>query len=145
MISDRGKILKETELFYANLYEGKITNENIIKVNRNPENTIKMPTLKKYMTMNQTKRECNKKMKNNKTTGEDNILPEIIKECDETTKEELRTLYNRCLIQRPVPEGWKNAIVMLIQKKGDPTNLENYRPISLLSQIAKLFMRIIIG
>lgn len=41
IITDCGKILKETEMFYANLYKGKITNENIMKENRIPEKAIR--------------------------------------------------------------------------------------------------------
>ena len=42
-----------------------------------------------------------------------------------------------------IPVDWTNAESIILFKKGDITNIENYRPISLLSQMYKLFTRII--
>lgn len=84
-----------------------------------------------------------KQMKNNRAGGEDNIIAEMLKESNITTKQQLRRLFNNCLNQGKIPTDWENSITILIYKKGDPTDLENYRPISLLSQVYKLFMRII--
>ena len=42
-----------------------------------------------------------------------------------------------------VPDEWKQASVSLIYKKGSKNCIENYRPISLTSQICKLLESII--
>lgn len=57
-------------------------------------------------------------------------------------EKELLVLLNRCLEER-VPDSWQNAKVILLLKKGDCTNMENYRPISLLSILYKLLTKII--
>jgi len=42
-----------------------------------------------------------------------------------------------------VPNDWKQANVMPIFKKGSWSSVENYRPVSLTSQVCKLFEVII--
>lgn len=82
-------------------------------------------------------------MKNNKSPGDDEVVIEAIKLGGAKLLESLKVLFNECLIQGKTPHKWNNANITLIHKKGDITNLANYRPISLLSHMYKLFTRII--
>nr|CDS33105.1 reverse transcriptase [Hymenolepis microstoma] len=60
------------------------------------------------------------------------------------SKEILLTLFNRIWETSLVPTQWKVAIVIPILKRGkDPTNFDNYRPISLTSMLAKLMERMV--
>jgi len=53
-------------------------------------------------------------------------------------------LFNIILETGIIPFGWKHAIFRPIFKKGDPSLINNYRPISNLSSLSKLFERIIL-
>jgi len=52
-------------------------------------------------------------------------------------------LFNKCLNDSDIPKSWKNALIILVYKKGGPTELKNYRPISILSHLYKLFTKIL--
>lgn len=55
----------------------------------------------------------------------------------------IRILLNKCHQEETMPKTWQNANVILVHKKGDSNTLENFLPISLLSDVYKLVTKII--
>lgn len=83
-------------------------------------------------------------MKNNKASGDDDVPVEAIRMGGDTLLNMVTTLSNKCLEQEKIPQSWENAMIILLHKKEDITKLENYKlPISLLSQLYKLFMKVV--
>ena len=80
----------------------------------------------------------------NKATGPDEIPPRILKECAHQIVPSLCLLFNQSLQHGSLPEEWKLANIIPIYKKGDISNVENYRPISLLSVISKVLERCVL-
>ncbi len=52
-------------------------------------------------------------------------------------------LFNYCISTNSIPDDWKMALVTPLFKKGESTSLNNYRGISVLSPIAKIFEKIL--
>ena len=81
-----------------------------------------------------------KKLKNGKSSGCDNILNEFLKNSPETVIETITNLFNLVLKTGVVPSNWcVGVIIPLFKNKGSINNVDNYRGITLLSVIGKLF------
>ena len=52
-------------------------------------------------------------------------------------------LFQRCIDHSCIPSEWKIHLITPLFKKGDPTSVTNYRPISLLCSISKVLERLI--
>ena len=74
-----------------------------------------------------------------KAVGPDLIKPRMLKEDSDTSAKPLSNLFNLSLQQQHFPSSWKVANVVHVFKKADPKKVENYRTISLLSIIGKVF------
>lgn len=79
-----------------------------------------------------------------KSTGFDNIPPKLIKIGANILCYPIHTLINTCLKDAKFPDLLKYAEVSPIYKKGDALNMSNYRPISILPCLSKIFEKIIV-
>ena len=82
-------------------------------------------------------------LKNGKIPGEDGILNEFIKLGIEEIIPPITRLFNLILDTEEVPKQWNFSTIILLHKKGPKDDLNNYRPISLMSNLYKLFSQII--
>jgi hypothetical protein len=84
-----------------------------------------------------------KKMDKNKGSGPDGILPTFYKNCCESLMLPFYILFNLSLNEGVFPNFWKHAYIVPVHKTGLLSNIENYRPISILSTASKLFESIL--
>ena len=83
-------------------------------------------------------------LKNNKLLVVDNILNEFIKYCPEDLIPVLAKLFNIVLDTGIIPSNWTIGVIKpLYKNKGDINDVNNYRGITLLSCIGKLFTSIL--
>jgi hypothetical protein len=78
-------------------------------------------------------------LKSNKAVGPDLIHNCILKASINYITEPLTRFFNKCLSESKFPDPWKLAHVTPLFKKGQRELCSNYRPISLLSCVGKLF------
>ena len=77
-------------------------------------------------------------LKNNKATGPDGISPKLLKLAGTAVVGPLTSLFMQSIRECRVYNNWKVARLTPVFKKGDPTVMSNYRPLSLLSVPSKI-------
>ena len=78
-----------------------------------------------------------------KATGPDMISSKMLRETAHSITPSLTRLIRASLSTKCVPQGWKEANVIPLHKKGNKSIFNNYRPISLLNITAKIYEKVI--
>ncbi|VDP83809.1 unnamed protein product, partial [Schistosoma mattheei] len=85
-----------------------------------------------------------RQIKSDKATGPDNIPVEALKTDVAATARILLILFNKIWDEEQVPTDWKERLLIKMPKKGDLSNCDNYRGITLLSIPRKVFNRVLL-
>ena len=72
------------------------------------------------------------------STGSDEISSNLLKKILNAISIPLTELFNCSFTQAIVPDCFKVAVITPVHKSGDTSLVSNYRPISVISQLAKL-------
>ena len=134
-ITNQDDILKRIEEFYTDLYASALQDTATQEIG---EPADPLPDI----TASEVRHSLGK-MSNDKAVGADGISIEAMKAGDAVLHRELAKLFTNCLKQNKTPDNWKSSRMVLIHKKGDNRNLKNYRPISILSNVYKLYTKVL--
>ena len=85
------------------------------------------------------------KLKSHKSPGIYQIPAELIKAGGRTIFGAIHKLIIAIWNKEELPEGWKESVIVPIHKKGDKTECNNYRGISLLTTTYKILSNILLS
>ena len=90
-------------------------------------------------------KEAISKIKNGKAGGSSGILPEMVKVAcqDPDFLDLLLDLVHTAWREKCVPKDWADAMPVPITKKGDLSNYDNWRDVSLLDVVGKVITRVL--
>ena len=86
---------------------------------------------------------CLRNLKNSKTGGSDGIVGELLKYGGFGMVDLLEQLFSVIWQEEIVPRQWREGLIVNIFKKGDREDPANYRGITLLSVVGKVFCKIL--
>ena len=82
--------------------------------------------------------------KNKKSCGPDGISSYILKKLPASAILLLTIIINNCINHSYFPTNWKTSIIIPLPKKGSANNIKNFRPISLIDSVSKIFEKVIL-
>ena len=88
-------------------------------------------------------KKCLKSLKNNKTGGNDGLVGELFKYGGSGMVNLLKALYEVVWTEEGIPKQWRQGLIVSLYKKGDAEDPGNYRGITLLNVVGKLFCKIL--
>ena len=79
-----------------------------------------------------------------KASGPDCIPVVVLKNCELKLSYILAELFNKCLKESCFPDCWKvSSVVPVFKNVGERSTAKNYRPVSLLSVVSKVFEKLV--
>ena len=139
-IPDKDRTVKRCVEFYEELYTSKRASaDQDLHDDQTTTSTIDPPSILPSEVEASIKR-----LKRNKALREDNITGGILQDGGDAMIQVFTDLFSTGLHHRKVPTACKNALIVLINKKGNISDIKNYRPISLLPIMYKVFSNILV-
>ena len=143
ILTDEGKQMERWVEHYSNLYSRTTT------VSPSALDSITtLPTMEE-LDAEPTLEELSKAIGSlaaGKAPGSDSIPPDLIKRCKTTLLPPLYEVLCQCWKEGCVPQVMRDAkIITLYKNKGERSNCNNYRGISLLSIVGKVYARVILS
>ena len=111
-------------------------------INNMSPSSVNKPSFKlRSVSYKETLQEV-KRIRNGCSTGNDNMPISLVKLVAENVASPLTYIINECIRLSVFPVEWKCARISVIPKIGNPTTGDDYRPVSILPVLSKVFERL---
>ena len=132
----------KAKLFAKNFYNNPNLDDSGIslpvfpsRTNLKQHNISITPKMVKKATIN---------LDSSKASGPDCIPVVVLKKCEPELSYILAKLFNMCLKESCFPDCWKvSSVVPVFKNVGERSTAKNYRPVSLLSVVIKVFEKLV--
>ena len=105
------------------------------RTNLKLHNVSVTPTMVKKVIMN---------LDLSKASDPDCVPVVVLKNCEPEISYILAELFNKCLMESYFPDCWKvSSVVPVFKNVGERSTAKNYRPVSLLSVVSKVFEKLV--
>ena len=144
IINEDRKISEQFNKHFCNI--AKTIEKEIPSAKNNFSGYLKNPIEKSFFINPTTANEVEtqiKCLKNNKASGPNSIPASIFKNFQKSLSVPLTEVINLSFNEGKFPTQLKSASVIPVFKKGDKLEVNNYRPISLISIISKIIEKLI--
>ena len=119
-LHDKDRIVKRCLEFYEELYRSRRASaDQDSHDDRTTTSTIDPPSI----LLSKVEASI-KKLKRNKAPGQDSITNGIVQDGGQDMIQILTDLFNTCLHHQQVPKAWKNALIVLLHKKGNTSDIK---------------------
>lgn len=140
-----GKLIAEDRLIlnrWAEYFEEILNKPDTMEtveenVRIGPEPYVEIPSVEEV-------RSAINRLKNGKAPGEDQLSPELIKKGGGALTAQVHDIVCSVWEKETMPNDWKTGVICPVFKKGDKTVCSNYRGITLLSCVYKIFSMILL-
>ena len=119
--------------------KAKLFAENFSKKSNLDDSGISLP-----VSPSRTKKEVIKNLDLSRTSDPHCIPVVVLKTCEPELSYILAELFNKCLKESCFPDCWKvSSVVLVFNNVGERSTARNYRPVSLLSIVSKVFEKLV--
>ena len=138
-------IANEFNMFFANI--GPLLASNLDDTDKNPfqsylEKTINSEFQFRTVEISDVEKII-KSIKSKTSFGHDEITTKSLKRIAPVLINSITLIINQSLLTGIFPDDLKIAKVIPLHKKNDPSKMDNYRPVSLLPALSKLFEKVV--
>lgn len=141
ILTNETEIMERWKEYFQELLGQQIQTEDERTTENQPENRGNETEVENIKI--EELREVLEALKNGKAPGNDKITNEMMKNLGEESIEVLLMILNKVWTNEKIPQDWGTALITPIYKKGDRKQCDNYRGITLLNTIMKIYEQII--